>query len=326
MKALRVEQHGSIDGLKTSDLPRPVPRAGEEILVQVLASGVNRSDLLSAQGNFPHSVLPRTLGRDFAGRVVEGAASGLTGTRVWGSGGDLGIRRDGTHAEFVVLPPAAVAPCPQNLSFEQAATAGVPFVTAWAALMDLGQLKAGDWVIISGAAGAVGTAATRIACQAGARVLALVRSPADRARLDPQKVAAFAETEAGNLLEVARQQTDGKGCALALNGVGSAIFGALLDALADRGRMVVYSAAGGEGVRLSLLALYRRQLSFCGLNTVELDAVACARILRELTPRFESGALEPLTVTERFPLERAAQAYERVAKGAKGKVALVMNA
>ena len=91
-------------------------------------------------------------------------------------------------------------------------------------------------------------------------------------------------------------------------------------------RMVVYSAAGGTEARLGLLGFYRRQLSLHGLNTGALDAVACARILRELTPQFESGALKSLTVTERFPLERAAQAYDRVAKGAQGRIALVMNA
>src|SRR4051794_10813121 len=127
MKALRIEQHGSVDQLRAKDLPRPAPGA-DEVLVQVFASGVNRSDVLGAQGSFPHSALPRTLGRDFAGRVVEGPPE-LMGTRVWGSGGDLGITRDGTHAEFVIVPRAAVAPCPKNLSVEQAATAGVPFIT-----------------------------------------------------------------------------------------------------------------------------------------------------------------------------------------------------
>ena len=139
-------------------------------------------------------------------------------------------------------------------------------------------------------------------------------------------IAAVAEAEASDLREVARQPTEGRGCALALNGVGAAIFQDLLDALADGGRMVVYSAAGGTEARLGLLGFYRRQLSLHGLNTGALDAVACARILRELTPQFESGALKSLTVTERFPLERAAQAYDRVAKGAQGRIALVMNA
>ena len=147
----------------------------------------------------------------------------------------------------------------------------------------------------------------------------------ERARLNSKAVAAVAQSDAGDLLEVARQQTGGKGCALALNGVGSPLFQPLLDALAEGGRMVIYSAIGGAEAKLDLLALYRRRITLLGLNTAALDSVDCARILSKLTPLFESGALKPPTVTEHFPLERAAEAYARVAKGAQGKVVLVIN-
>lgn len=323
MKALHIDHHGPVGQLKVKDLARPVPGEGE-VLVQVLASGLNPSDVASAQGRFPHSPLPRTLGRDFAGRVVEGPQD-LIGTEVWGSGGDLGIARDGTHAQFVVLPRDGLAPRPRTLSVEEAAAVGVPFITAWTALMDLGGLKAGEWVIVSAAAGAVGTAAAQIAARVGAPVLALVRNAAERARLDPRTVAAVAQSDRGDLLEIARRQTDAKGCALALNGVGGSIFQPLLDALAEGGRMVVYSAMGGAEVPLDLLTFYRRRLALYGLNTGVLDSVACARILRKLTPLFESGAIRPPAITERFPLERAAEAYDRVAKGSQGKVVMAMD-
>jgi NADPH:quinone reductase-like Zn-dependent oxidoreductase len=100
--------------------------------------------------------VPRILGHDFAGRVCEGPAD-LIGQDVWGSGGELGIWRHGTHAEYLALPRDGVAPRPRALSVEAAAAVGVPFLTAWAALMDRDRLQAGEWVIIAGAAGAVGS-------------------------------------------------------------------------------------------------------------------------------------------------------------------------
>ncbi len=225
----------------------------------------------------------------------------------------------------MALPREGIAPQPRNLSVQEAASVGVPFITAWTALMDLGQLKPGEWVIVSGAAGAVGSAAAKIATNAGARVLALVRNASEVERLDTKSVAAVAQSETGDLMDVARKQTGGKGCALALNGVGAGLFQPLLDALAEGGRMVIYSASGGAEVTLDLLGLYRRRIGLLGLNTAALDSVDCARILTRLTPLFESGALKPPAIADRIPLDRAAEAYGKVAKGAQGKVLLSMT-
>ena len=108
MKAIYIEQHGTIDGLKVRDVPKPVTKPGN-VLVKIEAAGINPSDLASFQGKFPGAVLPRIVGRDFAGRIVEGPAT-LVGTKVWGTGGDLGISRDGTHAEYLSLPQEAAPP------------------------------------------------------------------------------------------------------------------------------------------------------------------------------------------------------------------------
>ena len=152
MKALQIDRHEPVEQLKVKEIPVPIARENQ-VVVEVAASGVNPSDVASALGRFPSSPLPRILGRDFAGRVAEGPRE-LVGLEVWGSGGDLGITRDGTHAQYIVLPREGVAPRPKKLTMEEAAAVGVPFITAWTALMDLGALKPAEWVIISGAAGA----------------------------------------------------------------------------------------------------------------------------------------------------------------------------
>ena len=104
-------------------------RAANEVLIEVKAAAVNPSDVKAATGLMAYAVFPRTSGRDYAGIVIDGPA-GTIGREVFGSSGDLGIRRDGTHATHLVVEAEAVVEKPTNLSWEEAAGIGVPFVTA----------------------------------------------------------------------------------------------------------------------------------------------------------------------------------------------------
>jgi NADPH2:quinone reductase len=323
MKAICIQQHGAVADLKVTDIPAPSIKPGE-VLVKIEASGINPSDVASVLGRFPAAVLPRIVGRDFAGRVAEGSAD-LIGSEVWGSGGDLGITRNGTHAEFVALPRQAVTRRPKNLSTEEAATVGVPFVTAYSALVRLGQLKEGEVVIVSGAAGAVGQAAIQLAHAKAARVVALVRDASDRWVSKCDGVTSVAQSDQGDLDKVVGEATNGKGADLALNGVGSSIFETLVGALAIGGRQVIYSAAGGRDGKLDIMSFYRNQLVLLGLDTQKLDATQCAGILNELVPLFESGALKAPQIGERYQLSDAAAAYGRVAGGGTGKVVFAMT-
>jgi NADPH:quinone reductase len=324
VKAIYIERSGAIGDVKASDVPKPSLKEGE-VLVKIEASGINPSDIASIQGRFPGAILPRIVGRDFAGRVVGGPPDSL-GADVWGTGGDLGISRNGTHAEYVALPESAVARRPKNLSVEQAATAGVPFVTAFSGLVRIGGLKSGEWVIVSGAAGAVGHAAIQLAHARGARVIALVKDEAESAAPILGEVEAIARSDRGDLEDTVRNATGGKGADLALNGVGSSIFHTLLGALAAGGRQVVYSVAGGRDVTLDLLLFYQHQYTISGLNTQGLDATTCAAILREIGPLFESGVIKPLVIGSRYSLDEAANAYGHVASGSPGKTVFLMVA
>ncbi|MGI4787574.1 MAG: quinone oxidoreductase family protein [Janthinobacterium lividum] len=142
MQALQIDHYGSPSDLIARDVPRPILQPGE-VLIEIEASAINPSDIVSVEGRFPNAPLPRIVGRDFAGRIVEGSAD-LTGAEVWGAGGDLGISRDGTHAEYIAIPQAAVSLRPKRLSAEESAAVGIPFQTAWSALAELGQIKAGE--------------------------------------------------------------------------------------------------------------------------------------------------------------------------------------
>jgi NADPH:quinone reductase-like Zn-dependent oxidoreductase len=165
-----------------------------------------------------------------------------------------------------------------RLSVDEAAAVGVPFTMAWSALISAGCLVQGEWVIISGAAGAVGSAAIEIASVQGARIVALVRNDEEMQRVDRAKVAVITSSDRGDLVEVTRAATSGTGANLALNGVGGAHLWPLAEALADGGRMVIYSAAAGREAPLDLLDLYRRRLQLIGASTGILDAAAGARL------------------------------------------------
>ena len=320
MKAIYIQRHGAIGDLTVRDVAVPSIGAGE-VLVCVEASGINPSDVVSVEGRFPDSVLPRIVGRDFAGTVVQGPRD-LVGMEVWGTGGDLGVSRNGTHAEYVAIPQGAVARRPKNLSAEEASAVGVPFVTAFSATVSLGSMKRGDWVIVSGAAGAVGQAAIQIAHAKGAHVVALVKNATQS--WVSRSAEATAESERGNLEAVVREVTNGKGADLALNGLGGSVFGSIQNALAIGGRHVLYSAARGRESTLDILSFYKKQSVLLGLDTQKFDATYCAGILNELAPLFESGALKPPAISERYDLSEVAKAYGRVAAGGSGKVVFVL--
>lgn len=131
---------------------------GDEVVVQISAAAVNPSDVKAATGLMPYAVFPRTPGRDFAGTVVAGPAD-LMGKSVFGSSGDLGIRRDGSHGTHVVVPRDGLVAKPAGMSFAEAAGIGVPFVTAIEGYRRAGLPERGDVVLIMGVNGKVGQAA-----------------------------------------------------------------------------------------------------------------------------------------------------------------------
>jgi NADPH:quinone reductase-like Zn-dependent oxidoreductase len=322
MKALQIENVGSLDHLVVRDVSEAPLREGE-VRVEIEAAAVNPSDVGVALGRFPQLTLPRVLGRDFAGRIVQGPPE-LIGEAVWGSGGgELGLTRDGAHAESMVLPARALVRRPAHFSAEEAAAVGVPFFTAWSALVDAAGIRAGEWAIISGAAGAVGTAAIQLLGALGAHAIALIKEDDDASRLAQYNVAAIARSGRDDLTEIVRGLTDGKGAEVALNAVGAPVFAPLFDALAKDGRMVVISAAGGREVTLDLFALYRKRVELLGLDTAIFDLDHVARTLEHLNPLFEARTLKAPAVGAVYPLSRAREAYDSVSRGAEGKVVLV---
>lgn len=312
MKAVLIERFGDPSQLRQKEVPRPDPENGE-VLVEIHAAAVNRSDALNARGSFPFTALPRIPGRDFAGTVLEGPQE-LVGRQVWGTGGgDLGFTRDGTHAEYVVLPADAVAPKPDNLSLEGAAASGLAYVTAASALLELGDVLAGETVLITGAAGGVGSAAVRIAHWKGARVIGAIKDVSEREKAQGIGIEVIVDTSHEELSHATMANTDGHGVDLVLDTVGGPLFEPALNSLGEKGRMVVITTPPGERrVSFDLLDFYRKGLRLFGLMTSFLDARASAIILKDLEPGFDQGILQAPPIADRYPLEEAGSAYSLV--------------
>jgi NADPH2:quinone reductase len=318
MKALQIQRFGEPpDALRIVQITQAALSNGD-VRVRIKAAGINPSDVANAKGAFPSTTLPRVIGRDFAGEIVQGPPQ-LIGLEVWGSGGDLGFTRDGTHAEMIDIPREAVSEKPKSLSAEEAAAIGVPFTAAYKALENTRQ-KPGEWVIVTGAAGAVGSAAVELVHARKGQVIGLVKDASEESALNKDKVPAVATSEAGNLGEVVRQATNGRGADIALNGIGASIGPALISTLAAGGRMAVYGAAfGGREMQIDLLTFYRNRYELIGVNTSDVDVVKAAAILNELRPLFENGSLDRPRIAERYSLDAFVTAYDRV-RAAAGKV------
>ncbi len=307
--------------LDLEDDPQPEP-GPNEVVVEVKAAGVNPSDVKAALGLMPHAVWPRTPGRDWAGRVVAGP-SDLLGAEVWGSGGELGIRRDGSHGRFLCVHRDAVVLKPAALSLDEAGALGVPFVTAWEGLRRAGLPQAGDAVLVLAVNGKVGQACAQLATMRGARVFGVVRNAAPYAGHASSPVRII-DSSREDVAGIVRAETGGRGADIAYNTVGSPYFAAANAAMAIGGRQV-FIATAERAVPFDIFAFYRAQLTYVGVDSLALDSAASARILRELLPGFETGALRPFPVnaSARYELADAEQAYRAVLAGARDRVVLI---
>src|ERR1700716_2584326 len=188
---------------------RALSRATNEVLIEIAAAAVNPSDVKAATGLMAYAVFPRTPGRDYAGVVIDGPA-GSIGREVFGSSGDLGIRRDGTHATHLAVEADAVVEKPKDLSWEEAAGIGVPFVTAMEGFRRAGMPNTGETVLVMGVNGKVGQAAVQIASWNGARVIAVVRKN-EPYEGDANSKVEVIDASATDIAIRVREFTDGKG-------------------------------------------------------------------------------------------------------------------
>ena len=318
MRAIRFTAFGDPSVLELADLAAPA-LSESTALVRVMAASINPSDVKNVAGAMKQTTLPRIPGRDFAGVVEVGPAEWI-GAAVWGTGGDTGFTRDGTHAEMIAVPVASLRRRPDTLSFDQAASVGVNYMAAWCGLEAAG-LKAGEMVLLIGAGGGVGGAAAQIARRLGARVIG-----ADRRAPHPDApIHGIAEKlipGAEDLPAEVRATTGGQGADVVFDLVGGIMFRNAVNSLALRGRLVEIAATGQREVSFDLADFYHNESRLYGVDTLKRDLVASAEVLEALTPGFMAGDYRAAPIAETCGLGEAQEAYRKVAAGSAGRVVL----
>lgn len=323
MRRLRVlRKADTLDDLDLRLEPfEPPPRDPDDVLIAVRAAGVNRSDVSAALGRMPHAAWPRTPGRDWAGVVIDGPRE-LVGQDVFGAGGDLGISRDGTHATHLVLHRDAIVVRPKNLTPAEAGALGVPYVTALQGFRRAGMPKPGDVVLVTAANGMVGQATVMIATMLGARVFGVTRRE-EQFALDGYAVRMI-DGSSADIATVVRDETSGHGADIVYNTVGSPYFAVANQAMAHGGRQIFISTVE-RPVPFDIFTFYRGEHTYVGIDSLALDARACAAMLRELLPGFVSGRLRPFGIKQAacYSLEQAKDAYRTVQAITRDRVVLL---
>jgi len=294
MRAVQVLDTTGPADVVVRDVPEPTPGPGD-VLVEVHRVGVSFPDLLLSKGEYQlKPELPFTLGVDFAGVVVTGPDGTVpegfaAGQRVAGVGGYGGA------AELVASPVDATFALPDALSFDEGAALPMNYLTAQFALAERGGLRAGETVLVHGAAGGVGTASIQVARGYGARTIAVVSTE------EKAEVARAAGADEAVLLDgfkdAVKELTGGRGVDIVLDVVGGEIFTDSLRSLSTQGRLLVVGFAAGQGI--PEVKVNRLLLNNIDVRGVGWGAYAMARpgYMRrqwtELLPMMESGIVKP---------------------------------
>jgi NADPH:quinone reductase len=321
MRALRFRQTGTIDALKLEDVDDPLPGEGE-LLIRVRAASINPSDFKNVLGKMSQTTLPRVPGRDFAG-VVEAGPEEWLGQEVFGTGDGLGFTRDGTHAQYVVVPEGAVLTRPAFLPPEQAAAIGVGFLTAWAGVATTARLREGETLLVTGVTGVVGGAAAQVGKARGAMVLGTFRGK-PRSDAHPCFVDTWINIDEASVPASVMEATAGHGADVVFDVVGGPLFEPCLESLAHGGRYVVIASAESPRVSFDLVDFYRREGRLFGLDTLSLSFEESRDILRSLLPGIAQRKLVPPPV-QKVSLLEAPEAYRALAggRGALAKYVIV---
>lgn len=322
MKALVVSSLSpDLSGVDLQDLPIPVRSPGE-VLVRVRAASLNFPDLLMTRGEYQlKPPLPFVAGLEFAGEVLEADADcGLApGDAVYGG------NKTGAFAEYAAVPARAVTRMPHGIGFPAAAALGAAYGTAYTGLVEIGELKAGQWVLIHGASGGVGLAAVELAKRLGAHVIATTGSPEKVARLKAASEADAVILAEGRFRGQVAELTRGALCDLVYDPVGGDIFDESTRCVAFGGKLLVIGFAGGRIANISTNIPLIKGFSVVGVRAGEYARrfPDRGRAIREAVATLAAdGRLNP-HIDRTLPLENWREAYKAMAdRRIVGKIVL----
>jgi len=322
------------------EVPVPVPGPGE-VLVQVAACGFCYHDLLVMTGILRRGVKPEViLGHEISGVVAQTGAEvtrlepgdhvvGLLTNACGGCGRCLqgqehrchhgegiGHGRDGGFAEYVTLAEFSAVPVPAELDLTGAALFACPMGVALQAVQQVGEVRAGDTVVVTGAGGGLGVHALQAAVALGGRVLAVTTSPEKLGQLAPLGAEEILHTDELDFSELVLALTEDQGAEVVIDNVGSALFPSTLRSLAQYGRLVLLGEVAGRSVELNLAEIIFRDARVLGSSGVSRS------LIQQVATMVSEGRLKPV-VSRILPLEDAETALNLVAnRSVLGRVVL----
>jgi NADPH:quinone reductase len=291
-------------------VPKPCPG---EVLIEVAAAGINRPDVLQRMGLYPPPKgASDLLGLEVAGKIVargEGAGRFKEGDLV------CALVNGGGYAEYAVAPDATTLAIPRGLSLEEAAALPETVFTIWHNIFERGRLEPGDWLLVHGGGGGIGTTAIQMAAALGAKVITTVGSAAKQRDCEALGAVRAINYREEDFVEAVRETTGGHGADVILDMVGGDYIERNLRAAALEGRIVQIAFLKGSKVELDLIRLMMRRLTLTGstlrVQTPEAKARMAKAIEQRVWPLIAEGKVKAV-IDSSFKLEDAVGAHRRI--------------
>lgn len=321
MRAWQFHEFGDIKNLVLEDAPEPELAEGE-VLVKVAYAALNPADHYLVLGQYPRpGTLPYSPGRDGSGVVVKtnGDTIYKEGDQVILLGGESGISRSGSLAEYMAVPGEWLAPLPRGWSLQEGAAAPLVFETAWQALVDRGEIRAGDTVLITGASGGVGSAAMLLAKGLGAKVIALSRNAEKRAQLKVLGADIVIDNSDKDWPKAVKTALAGGRVDMAIETLGGEYLDACAKLLKPEGRIMVIGLLSGFEAKVSIGLLIHKCLRIQGLSVSSYTPETAKKAWRGITDTLHGTGAKPL-IDKVFSREEVQEAFAWLQKGPMGKV------
>jgi NADPH2:quinone reductase len=321
MKAIVVREFGPAEVMKLEDLPDPTPGPGQ-ILVRAKAIGVNPVEVYIRSGTYARKPnLPYTPGTDVGG-IIEAVGSGVTrlkkGDRVYTHGAAAG---SGAYGELTLADEVQVHPLPDKVSFAQGAALGVPYGTAWRALFGRAQARPGETLLVHGASGGVGVAATQLARAYGMRVVGTAGTEKGAALVRQQGAHEVLNHAEADYMSRVMAFTGNRGVDVVLEMLANVNLDRDLDVLALRGRVVVVGNRGR--VEIDPRKMMGKDGTILGMTMFNATPEDHRAMHAAIVAGLENGTLNPVIGRE-MPLSQAVQSHAAVMEpGAYGKIVLI---
>jgi putative PIG3 family NAD(P)H quinone oxidoreductase len=325
VRAVVASGPGGPEVLSVTDLPDVEPGAGE-VAIAVVASAVNRPDLLQRQGFYPPPPgASEVLGLECSGTIAA-VGEGVTG---WSVGDECcALLAGGGYASRVVVPAGQVMPVPAGVSLAQAASLPEVVCTVWSNAFMIGRLQPGEWILVHGGAGGIGSMAIQLARAFGARVLTTAGSAAKLARCAELGAQVTIDYKQQDFVVEVKAATEGHGADVILDNMGASYLARNVEALAVEGRLLVVGLMGGIKAELDLNQLMTKRGALISTRLrprpIEAKAAICAAVVEHVWPLFSDGTVRPV-VGATMALEDVVAAHALMEAGDhSGKILLTV--